>query len=212
MQTKKCSCCELIKSAEDFAKNKARYDGLQNNCKDCNKKQRESNKERIKEYREEYYDKNKHIMAEKYKERIREYDKEYRKRNKDKLSELRKERYRKSRDSELQDNKEYRLANKERLADYRRLYIENNRDLINAISAKRRSVKLNATPKWLTSEDWIKIQLFYKIASILQKVHKIIYHVDHIIPLQGKNVCGLHVPWNLQVITAEENMQKGNRL
>lgn len=82
---------------------------------------------------------------------------------------------------------------------------ENNRAAYNALMAKRRASKYNATPKWLTKEQLSDIKKFYKQAVEENKV------VDHIVPLQGKNVCGLHVPWNLQLLTNSENASKGNR-
>jgi len=72
-------------------------------------------------------------------------------------------------------------------------------------SARYRASKLNATPKLLSTEHKQEIK---KIYSERPKG----MHVDHIIPLQGKNVCGLHVPWNLQYLTPTDNSKKGNRL
>jgi 5-methylcytosine-specific restriction endonuclease McrA len=62
-----------------------------------------------------------------------------------------------------------------------------------------------ATPPWLTPEHHQQIQWFYSEARLLGLT------VDHIWPLKGKNSCGLHVPWNLQLLTGVENDQKGNK-
>ena len=74
--------------------------------------------------------------------------------------------------------------------------------------AKRKSAKKNATPLWAYLDD---ILSFYEEAAKLTAKTGVSHHVDHIVPLQGKTVCGLHVPWNLQIITLKENSMKGNR-
>lgn len=77
--------------------------------------------------------------------------------------------------------------------------------------ARRRAQKKKAEPKWLTKKQRAEITDIYKQAKELEKIFfNRKFHVDHIIPLQGKNVCGLHVPWNLQILTAEENLRKNN--
>ena len=64
----------------------------------------------------------------------------------------------------------------------------------------------------MAKEDLSKIKSIYKLARVLSKKTGVQYVVDHIIPLQGVNVSGLHVPWNLQVITRTENSIKYNKL
>ena len=74
-----------------------------------------------------------------------------------------------------------------------------------AYKAARRAAKLQQTPPWLTEAQKKEIRDIYKNCPEG-------YHVDHIIPLKGKEVRGLHVPWNLQYLPAAENLKKGNRV
>jgi len=77
-----------------------------------------------------------------------------------------------------------------------------------ATAAKRKAAQLQATPMWADME---KVQAIYKNAAAIQAYTGTPYHVDHIVPLQGENVCGLHWEGNLQIITATENMRKHNK-
>lgn len=78
----------------------------------------------------------------------------------------------------------------------------------NAISAKRHAAQLNRTPSWADIEA---IRAIYRKARDLTKSTGIEHHVDHIIPLQGRLVSGLHVENNLQILTGHENCRKNNR-
>ena len=77
-------------------------------------------------------------------------------------------------------------------------------------ASRRRAAEDLRMPSWLTAADHLEFDTVYKYCAGLRAAG-LDYHVDHIVPLRGKSVSGLHVPWNLQVIPAVENMSKGNR-
>ena len=121
---------------------------------------------------------------------------------------------------------EYKKANREKLRRQGREYYADKIDEYRirkkrwretypekhcAGEARRRAQKLFATPPWLTAEQHDEILLYYEEAMALRIYTGQEYHVDHIVPLQGKNVSGLHVPWNLRVILAKDNLIKGNK-
>ncbi len=106
---------------------------------------------------------------------------------------------------------EYYYANTEAFKVRKKLWRESYPEKHNAIEARRRANKLQATPPWLSSEHHAEMALCYEEAFALKLYTGQEYHVDHVVPLQGKNVCGLHVPWNLQVILARDNLSKGNK-
>ena len=87
-----------------------------------------------------------------------------------------------------------------------------NPDKVRALSSLRRARQRGATPKWLDQAHLSEIKNYYKIAVSREISENQKFHVDHIVPLSGKNVSGLHVPWNLRVISKSENMKKYNKL
>jgi hypothetical protein len=122
--------------------------------------------------------------------------------------------------------KSYRNKNKERISVQRAVHTEEHKEEIaaygsvwrranpgkvNARTAKRRAAKLQRTPKWLTKEQLKEMEKFYIEAARLTKETGIPHEVDHIEPLQGKEVSGLHVPWNLRVVPVSINRHKSNK-
>ena len=100
--------------------------------------------------------------------------------------------------------------NPEKRRELRKAYRKRYPEKIKASHARHRAEKLKRVPKWLTKEDIKAIKEFYAEATRKTLATGVKYQVDHIIPLKGKHISGLHVPSNLQIITATENMQKYN--
>jgi len=91
-------------------------------------------------------------------------------------------------------------------------YKDRNVDVVRADTSVRKRRHREATPKWLTKEERLQMRELYVQARKLTTVTGERYVVDHIVPLRGEFVCGLHVPWNLRVITQDENLKKSNKL
>jgi hypothetical protein len=124
--------------------------------------------------------------------------------------------------------KDWSSRNREKMADYARQrkaridpawkkaydreYATLNLDKVNAISAKRHAAKMGACPPWLKGELRKQVDAMYAECRRITEETGIEHHVDHIVPLQGDTVCGLHVPCNLRIIPASENLAKGNKL
>lgn len=113
--------------------------------------------------------------------------------NKDRHGELTRSWYEQNKYQHLQNSKEWYAANK-------------HRKLETTTAREKRCVL--ATPTWADRE---LIKELYALAQKLTEQTGIPHEVDHVIPLQGKNVSGLHVETNLQVITAKDNRRKSNK-
>jgi len=105
-------------------------------------------------------------------------------------------------------NKEYRDANPGRTSAQSAKWARENKAGKAVISSRYRASKLRAIPQWSNPD---RVQDFYDSANGLSMLLGEWYEVDHIVPLQGKTVCGLHCEDNLQILHHAQNASKGNR-
>ena len=104
----------------------------------------------------------------------------------------------------------WKRANKKRVTGYSLASGKKYPDRRNARTAKYFANKKKRTPSWITKAHLKEIEEFYSLAKELQWLSEEKLTVDHIVPLCGKNVSGLHVPWNLQILPVSMNCKKNN--
>lgn len=137
--------------------------------------------------------------------------KQYRAENRERIKRLQSEYYEKNKEKLLDSFRSYYLKNREEIRKRGKLHYENNKALYLAYSRTRKATLIKRTPSWLTQDEYDQISSIYKQCREISDSVGVIHHVDHIVPLNGSNVCGLHVPWNLQITPAEINLKKSNR-
>ena len=131
---------------------------------------------------------------------------EWQKRNPDKLWIV------KNPDSLKQSIRNWQKSNPNSVKEADKRYRKAHPETKRANNSKRRAFRMGATPKWLSKEQIANMKKIHKEAIELEKMDGLKRHVDHIVPLISDIVCGLHVPWNLQILTAFENCSKANKL
>ena len=133
--------------------------------------------------------------------KVRGYQQRSRARHREKRNSNKRKYHTRKRTQLLEKQAAWRESNRERLRQADRERAQRHPEKIREKSSRRRAVYKRATPSWVDKE------LLWTIYRNCPNG----FQVDHIIPLRGKNVCGLHVPWNLQYLTPEENNSKSNR-
>lgn len=199
-----CTSCGVARPISEFNKQASARDGLKRRCKACQSSENRARYERAGDH-------------------IRATVKAYAATNADKVSASKRESYVRNKAVRLASQKEYTRVNRDRIyarnreyikarpekeREYGRRYRQANLHMGRARASRRLAQKLKATPSWANAQ---KIRAFYESADALGMLTGEWHHVDHIVPLQGKTVCGLHNEFNLQILTAFDNVSKGNR-
>ncbi len=190
---KACNRCGIEKQLTDFYRSKLGRLGVRSACKACElaekAKQRQANPEAWR-HKSARWRKDNPLKA-------RSIWRSYADRNREKR---------------LAERKAWRAKNLDKDRAREKRYLKNNRPIVYAKNGRRRAAETRAVPRWLNWIQKAQIQEFYEIAMArtMQTGEK--HHVDHIVPLRGNGVFGLHVPWNLQILTEFENCSKHNKV
>lgn len=193
---KKCRLCGELKDSSLFYKRSSAPDGLRTECKAC----------RIAANTARYYDNhevNKEWHRNRYYQKVEkdpDWQKKYRRANKSRIANY--------------EAAYYRTKNREKRIAQVKQWAISNRGRANANKKAYKAAKIQACPVWVREDAdlmWL-IQEAYELAVMRTDMLGFAWHVDHVVPLRGKEVSGLHAPWNLQVIPGVENMSKSNKL
>ncbi len=192
---KRCASCGVEKSLGEFYVRKDSPDGYRNDCKECRKSRS------LQTYFGDV-DRKKEQKREAYRKKVEA--------NPGYHAAL----YWKNVERRRQSAREYYKKHREKIIEKSVAYASQNKAKANATKKRYKLAKKNACPPWVLRSLELRTQLefFYQEAQRLTQETGVVHHVDHIIPVQGDTVCGLHVPWNLQILTASENCSKQNRV
>lgn len=203
MAGKQCYRCKSVKPINEFGKRISSKDGRKGVCYVCERKdtsdRRKKNLGRYKGYQDKYKAKNA--------DRIETLHHEYVEKNKEKIRKKLKIWHEQNREKSNEYKRLWAKNNREKVLNAKRKYHSENKEKAMADRAKRRVSKIQANMLW---GNKFFIEEIYSLARLRTKIFGFIWEVDHVIPLQGKNVCGLHVEHNLNVIPKIINRKKGN--
>ena len=225
--SKHCKRCDTTRPASEFYKDKNTKDGLYCNCKACHREitdaWKASHKDAVNEIARRYRARNPDLVKV---SQSRSHKKAYAA-NPEKHKARSRKNYAENKEAASEYHAKYRADNADKKREYARKYYAANAEKlklkssvrgqlvkvasrsINAERAMRRvASKRKASPAWANLEA---IRAIYAKADEATETTGIKHNVDHIVPLQSRFVCGLHVEGNLQVMTRAENQSKGNR-
>ena len=207
METKACTKCKEIKPLSLFRVDSRLKSGRGSQCQKCTAVKALENRNRnIEKARTSFTNWQKQNPTKDTERKLK-----WAKENRVRTLEIGRNYYYRNKEARLAKQKETREKNPEYHRQKTNEWRKNNMGYVLAANALRHANKLQRTPKWLTKEDKKKIKGLYDEARKLTVTTGQQYHVDHIIPLQGKLVSGLHVPNNLQILHWKENLSKRHK-